>query len=208
MELKTLTVQDFVTAAASEAPTPGGGAVAAVTAATGAALAEMVANLTIGKKGYEDVKDVMVDLQQRAQVIRERSLELAQADADAFGLFMNALALPKETDEEKAIRKEALQNAYKSAGSVPFEIGELANQIFDLADIAVQQGNTNLVTDGAIAAINARAAVRAAFLNVRINLMGIKDEAFNKEMREKMEAIESQIDAREQAIVNACNLYS
>ncbi|MBP6923074.1 cyclodeaminase/cyclohydrolase family protein [Veillonella sp. YH-vei2232] len=206
MELKTLTVQDFVTAAASEAPTPGGGAVAAVTAATGAALAEMVANLTIGKKGYEDVKDVMVDLQQRAQVIRERSLELAQADADAFGLFMNALALPKETDEEKAIRKEALQNAYKSAGSVPFEIGELANQIFDLADIAVQQGNTNLVTDGAIAAINARAAVRAAFLNVRINLMGIKDEAFNKEMREKMEAIESQIDAREQAIVNACNL--
>lgn len=206
MELKTLTVQDFVTAAASEAPTPGGGAVAAVTAATGAALAEMVANLTIGKKGYEDVKDVMVDLQQRAQVIRERSLELAQADADAFGLFMNALALPKETDEEKAIRKEALQNAYKSAGSVPFEIGELANQIFDLADIAVQQGNTNLVTDGAIAAINARAAVRAAFLNVRINLMGIKDEAFNKEMREKMEAIESQINAREQAIVNACNL--
>lgn len=206
MELKTLTVQDFVTAAASEAPTPGGGAVAAVTAATGAALAEMVANLTIGKKGYEDVKDVMVDLQQRAQVIRERSLELAQADADAFGLFMNALALPKETDEEKAIRKEALQNAYKSAGSVPFEIGELANQIFDLADIAVQQGNTNLVTDGAIAAINARAAVRAAFLNVRINLMGIKDEAFNKEMREKMEAIESQIDAREQAIINACNL--
>ena len=206
MELKTLTGQDFVTAAASEAPTPGGGAVAAVTAATGAALAEMVANLTIGKKGYEDVKDVMVDLQQRAQVIRERSLELAQADADAFGLFMNALALPKETDEEKAIRKEALQNAYKSAGSVPFEIGELANQIFDLADIAVQQGNTNLVTDGAIAAINARAAVRAAFLNVRINLMGIKDEAFNKEMREKMEAIESQIDAREQAIVNACNL--
>ena len=206
MELKTLSVQDFVTAAASEAPTPGGGAVAAVTAATGAALAEMVANLTIGKKGYEDVKDVMVDLQQRAQVIRERSLELAQADADAFGLFMNALALPKETDEEKAIRKEALQNAYKSAGSVPFEIGELANQIFDLADIAVQQGNTNLVTDGAIAAINARAAVRAAFLNVRINLMGIKDEAFNKEMREKMEAIESQIDAREQAIVNACNL--
>ncbi len=206
MELKTLTVQDFVTAAASEAPTPGGGAVAAVTAATGAALAEMVANLTISKKGYEDVKDVMVDLQQRAQVIRERSLELAQADADAFGLFMNALALPKETDEEKAIRKEALQNAYKSAGSVPFEIGELANQIFDLADIAVQQGNTNLVTDGAIAAINARAAVRAAFLNVRINLMGIKDEAFNKEMREKMEAIESQIDAREQAIVNACNL--
>lgn len=206
MELKTLTVQDFVTAAASEAPTPGGGAVAAVTAATGAALAEMVANLTIGKKGYEDVKDVMVDLQQRAQVIRERSLELAQADADAFGLFMNALALPKETDEEKAIRKEALQNAYKSAGSVPFEIGELANQIFDLADIAVQQGNTNLVTDGAIAAINARAAVRAAFLNVRINLMGIKDEAFSKEMREKMEAIESQIDAREQAIVNACNL--
>ena len=206
MELKTLTVQDFVTAAASEAPTPGGGAVAAVTAATGAALVEMVANLTIGKKGYEDVKDVMVDLQQRAQVIRERSLELAQADADAFGLFMNALALPKEMDEEKAIRKEALQNAYKSAGSVPFEIGELANQIFDLADIAVQQGNTNLVTDGAIAAINARAAVRAAFLNVRINLMGIKDEAFNKEMREKMEAIESQIDAREQAIVNACNL--
>ena len=201
MKLVEQRVIDFVAATASKEATPGGGAIAALTAATGAALAEMVANLTFGKKGYEAVQSEMEALQAKAQAIRERMLELSQADADVFNIFMNALGLSKNTDEEKAERTAAIQQAYKDAAMVPFEIGELAYQIFDLAELASQKGNQNLITDGIIAAINARAAVKAAFLNVRINLSGIKDENFVSDVSAKMQAIEKDLDAKEAAII-------
>ena len=201
MKLVEQRVIDFVAATASKEPTTGGGAIAALTAATGAALAEMVANLTFGKKGYEAVQTEMEVLQAKAEEIRNRMLELSQADADVFNIFMNALGLPKNTDEEKAARTAAIQQAYKDAAMVPFEIGELANQIFDLAELASRKGNQNLITDGIIAAINARAAVKSAFLNVRINLSGIKDESFVAELISKMYAIEKDLDDKESAII-------
>ena len=201
MKLVEQRVIDFVAAIASKEPTPGGGAIAALTAATGAALAEMVANLTFGKKGYEEIQDEMEELQAKAEAIRERMLELSQADADVFNIFMNALGLPKNTDEEKTARTAAIQQAYKDAAMVPFEIGELANQIFDLAELASRKGNQNLITDGIIAAINARAAVKSAFLNVRINLSGIKDESFVAELTSKMYAIEKDLDVKESSII-------
>ena len=201
MKLVEQRVVDFVAATASKEPTPGGGAIAALTAATGAALAEMVANLTFGKKGYEEVQSEMEELQTKAEAIRNRMLELSQADADVFNIFMNALGLPKNTDEEKAARTAAIQQAYKDAAMVPFEIGELANQIFDLAELASRKGNQNLITDGIIAAINARAAVKSAFLNVRINLSGIKDESFVAELTSKMYAIEKDLDVKESSII-------
>ena len=201
MKLVEQRVIDFVAATASKEPTPGGGAIAALTAATGAALAEMVANLTFGKKGYEAVQTEMEALQAKAEEIRNRMLELSQADADVFNIFMKALGLPKNTNEEKAIRTAAIQQAYKDAAMVPFEIGELANQIFDLAELASCKGNQNLITDGIIAAINARAAVKSAFLNVRINLSGIKDESFVEELTSKMYAIEKDLDVKESSII-------
>ena len=201
MKLVEQRVIDFVAATASKEPTPGGGAIAALTAATGAALAEMVANLTFGKKGYEAVQPEMEELQAKAEAIRKRMLELSQADADVFNIFMNSLGLPKNTDEEKAARTAAIQQAYKDAAMVPFEIGELANQIFDLAELASRKGNQNLITDGIIAAINARAAVKSAFLNVRINLSGIKDESFVAELTSKMYAIEKDLDVKESSII-------
>jgi len=197
MNLVEQRVVDFVAATASKEPTPGGGAIAALTAATGAALAEMVANLTFGKKGYEEVQTEMEELQAKAEAIRNRMLELSQADADVFNIFMNALGLPKNTDEEKATRTAAIQQAYKDAAMVPFEIGELAYQIFDLAELASKKGNQNLITDGIIAAI----AVKAAFLNVRINLSGIKDESFVTDITTKMKAIETGLDDKEAAII-------
>ena len=202
MKLVEQRVIDFVAATASKEPTPGGGAIAALTGATGAALAEMVANLTFGKKGYEEVQSEMEELQTKAEAIRNRMLELSQADADVFNIFMNALGLPKNTDEEKATRTAAIQHAYKDAAMVPFEIGELAYQIFDLAELASKKGNQNLITDGIIAAINARAAVKAAFLNVRINLSGIKDEAFVANVSAKMNSIEQDLDTKEAAIIS------
>lgn len=202
MKLVEQRVIDFVAATASKEPTPGGGAIAALTAATGAALAEMVANLTFGKKGYEEVQTEMEELQVKAEAIRNRMLELSQADADVFNIFMDALGLPKNTDEEKATRTAAIQQAYKDAAMVPFEIGELAYQIFDLAELASRKGNQNLITDGIIAAINARAAVKAAFLNVRINLSGIKDEAFVANVTAKMNAIEQDLDTKEATVIS------
>ena len=202
MNLVEQRVIDFVAATASKEPTPGGGAIAALTGATGAALAEMVANLTFGKKGYEEVQSEMEELQTKAEAIRNRMLELSQADADVFNIFMNALGLPKNTDEEKIARIAAIQQAYKDAAMVPFEIGELAYQIFELAELASSKGNQNLITDGIIAAINARAAVKAAFLNVRINLSGIKDEAFVANVTAKMNDIEQDLDTKEAAIIS------
>lgn len=202
MNLVEQRVIDFVAATASKEPTPGGGAIAALTGATGAALAEMVVNLTFGKKGYEEVQSEMEELQTKAKAIRNRMLELSQADADVFNIFMNALGLPKNTDEEKVARTAAIQQAYKDAAMVPFEIGELAYQIFDLAELASRKGNQNLITDGIIAAINARAAVKAAFLNVRINLSGIKDEAFVANVTAKMNDIEQDLDTKEAAIIS------
>ena len=202
MNLVEQRVIDFVAATASKEPTPGGGAIAALTGATGAALAEMVANLTFGKKGYEEVQSEMEELQTKAEAIRNRMLELSQADADVFNIFMNALGLPKNTDEEKIARTAAIQQAYKDAAMVPFEIGELAYQIFELAELASSKGNQNLITDGIIAAINARAAVKAAFLNVRINLSGIKDEAFVANVTAKMNSIEQDLDTKEAAIIS------
>lgn len=202
MNLVEQRVIDFVAATASKEPTPGGGAIAALTGATGAALAEMVANLTFGKKGYEEVQSEMEELQTKAEAIRNRMLELSQADADVFNIFMNALGLPKNTDEEKIARTAAIQQAYKDAAMVPFEIGELAYQIFELAELASSKGNQNLITDGIIAAINARAAVKAAFLNVRINLSGIKDEAFVANVSAKMNSIEQDLDTKEAAIIS------
>ncbi len=202
MKLVEQSVIDFVGATASKEPTPGGGAIAALTAATGAALAEMVANLTCNKKGYEDVQSDMEYLRVQAEAVRERMLVLAQADTDVFNVFMNALGLPKDTDEEKAKRTAAIQKAYKDAAMVPFEIGNVAAKIFALAELAVRKGNQNLITDGIIAAINARAAVKAAFLNVRINLSGIQDTAYVTELESQMERIESDLDVKEAAIVN------
>ena len=199
MDLLTSSVKDFVAATASKEPTPGGGAIAALTAATGAALAEMVANLTFDKKGYEDVQEEMHLLQQKAGFIREKALSLA--DANVFNLFMDALALPKNTDEEKLARTAAIQQAYKDAANVPLEIGMISYEIFDLAYVAATKGNQNLITDGIIAAINARAAVKAAFLNVRINISGIKDESYVADLKAQMNQIESELDEKEASVL-------
>ena len=177
MDLLTSSVKDFVAATASKEPTPGGGAIAALTAATGAALAEMVANLTFDKKGYEDVQEEMHLLQQKAAFIREKALSLAQA------------------------RTAAIQQAYKDAANVPLEIGMISYEIFDLAYVAATKGNQNLITDGIIAAINARAAVKAAFLNVRINISGIKDERYVADLKAQMNQIESELDEKEASVL-------
>ena len=119
---------------------------------------------------------------------------------------MAAFKLPKETDEDKKARSAAIQEATKGAALVPYHIGELANELLPLAEAVIVKGNQNAVTDGAVATMNARTAVHSAFLNVKINLGSIKDEAFVADLNQKMAAIEEAIDAKEQSLLQKVNL--
>lgn len=206
MELKHLTVKDFMAETASSSPAPGGGSVAALNAASAASLIAMVAKLTLGKEKYAAVQEEMAVVDEKASALQAQFVNLIDEDSDAFNKIMAAFKLPKETDEEKAARTEAIQAATKEAALIPFKVGELANELFCLAEAVIQRGNSNAVTDGAVAAMNARVAVKGAFLNVKINLGGIKDEAFVADLVEKMSAIESELDAKEAALLGQVNL--
>lgn len=204
--LRSLSVSDFINETGSSSPAPGGGSIAALNAASAAALIEMVASLTIGKEKYAAHEAEMVAVQKQAAALKEEFLQFIDEDSQSFNKIMAAFKLPKESEAEKALRTEAIQTATKGAALVPFKVGEKAGELFALAQAVIERGNPNAVTDGAVAAMNARVAVKGAFLNVKINLSSIKDEAFVADLQEKMEALEATLDAKEQALLGKVNL--
>lgn len=206
MELKKLTVEDFIQETSSSSPAPGGGSIAALNAASSAALIEMVAHLTIGKEKYAVVEEEMKGVAAKAGELKNKFLALIDEDSNAFNKIMAAFKMPKDTEEAKKVRHEAIQEATKGAALVPFTVGKTADELFALAEAVIERGNSNAVTDGAVAAMNARAAVRGAFLNVKINLGSIKDEAFVADLQKKMAEIEDSVDAKEQALLGKVNL--
>lgn len=205
-DLKDLTVEGFVDVTASDAPAPGGGSVSALAGALAAALAEMVANLTVGKAKYAEVEEEMKELAAAGAALRKELVEDIQKDSTAFDLYMAGIKMPKETEEEKAARREAMQNGLKAAAQVPLSVAEAALKIFPIAEAVVSRGNTNAVTDGLVAAMMARTAVIGAGLNVKINLGSIKDEAFTAELAAKVKSLEEQAIACEQKILKASEL--
>ena len=205
-DLKNLSVEEFAAVTASDAPAPGSGSVSALAGALGAALAEMVANLTVGKAKYAEVEDEMKELSAKGAEIRSELIAGIQKDTESFTMYMNALGMPKDTDEQKAVRREAMQNGLKEAAKVPLEVAETAAKIFPIAEAVVKRGNTNAVTDGLVASMMARTAVIGALFNVKINLGSIKDEAFVADMAAKVKALEELAITSEQAILKACEL--
>ena len=201
MELHNASVLDFIRDLGSSAPAPGGGSVAAINGATAAALIEMVANLTIGSAKYEAVHEEMKSIQQKMCEVKEEFVYYINKDSEAFMELMASYKLPKETEEEKAFRKAEIQRTTKQAALVPYEIGKLAYTLLPLTETVIVKGNTNAITDGMIAAINARAAVKSAFLNVKINLGSIQDAEFVKQLADSMEEIEAVLDAEEQRLL-------
>ena len=199
-------VKDFLKETASDAPVPGGGSIAAMSGATSAALTAMVANLTIGKKKYEMVEESMKGIQQRVTQSQNQLIELIDEDAESFNGVMACFKMPKETDEEKAARKEAIQQATKIAAQVPLNIAETVMSLMDDIETVVKSGNSNAVTDGAVAAMMARTAVMSALYNVKINLGGIKDEAYVEEMTQKVKELEEAAQTREKAILEQVKL--
>ena len=183
---QSLPVDQLLEATASKEPVPGGGAIAAMTAASAAALVEMVANLTIGKKGYDDVQIVMTSIRDKAQTLRKRYLKGINEDAKAFDGVIRAVRLPKDTPNRTAI----VQQSFVDAATIPFELGKDIFVLLQLAEQTVRYGNAWVITDGAIAAMNARAAMRSAFYSVRINLNYIKDQQFVQTMMQEILDIE------------------
>ena len=181
-KLTDLTSKDFLTALASSAPAPGGGGGAAMAGALAAALASMVANLTIGKEKFAAQECEVKALLQEAEQVRQDLLALVEDDAAVFNSFMACYKLPKATDAEKAARTAAIRKAAKQAAEVPLAIARASYKVLQLAHRLVIIGNPGVITDGACSALLARAALRCAEYNVRINLGLTKDEAYNEQV--------------------------
>ena len=183
------TVVDFLDALASSEPVPGGGSGAALGGALGAALVSMVCNLTIGKKGYEDVGDALQKVREQSEAIRLELPKLLEADTQVYGRVMAAYRLPRKTDEQKAARTEAMQAALKDAAQVPLQIAERCARVVDLALPAAEMGNEWAVSDAGVGALLAEAAMHAALLNVYINLSSIRNQVFVTQTKARIEQI-------------------
>lgn len=189
MKLVDKPVSHFLDELASNAPAPGGGSVAALSGALGAALVSMVCNLTLGKRGYEEVQDEIQDLLAQAEALRKELTDLLEADVAAYTAYSQAAKLPRETEEQKAVRAEAMQNALKNATLVPLRIAEAAVKVMDLCMPVAEKGNKFAVSDAGVAVLMAEASLRSAALNVLINLGTLKDEAFVAEKRQQLDSL-------------------
>lgn len=188
--MKNMTIEAFAQLTASNKPVPGGGSISALAGALAAALAEMVAGLTIGKKKYAEVEDEMKAVVAPMRKLQEQLLLDIQRDSESFDLYMQALTLPKETEEEKAARTAAMQEGLKAAVKVPLSVANAAYEILPVAELMVNKGNQTAVTDALVATMLARTAALGALFNVKINLQSIKDEAFVAETSKEVEALE------------------
>ncbi|HAS73922.1 MAG TPA: methenyltetrahydrofolate cyclohydrolase [Clostridiales bacterium UBA8960] len=204
--LKDLGLQAFINQLESSEPVPGGGSVAALSSALASALAAMVANLTVGKKNYEDVSDKMVVLASRMSAHKQVFVDMIDKDANSFDSVMKAYKLPKDTEEEKAQRTLSIQEGMKYAASVPLEVAEKTAQLFDDIAELVELGNKNAQTDALVAAMMARTAILSALYNVKINLGSIKDEAYVEDMKKRVAQLESLAISREKEILALSDL--
>ncbi len=179
-------LKGYTDALASGQPAPGGGSAAALVGALGAALNSMVANFTVGKEKFAAVEEEVQRLLSRSEELRRALERLTQADTEAYGQVAAAQKMPRETDEEKAARREAMQKALKAAAEVPREAVKAAYGIVEISAELVGKGNPNLITDVGVAAKFAVAAMECAALNVEINLAYIKDESYNDACRREL----------------------
>lgn len=181
-KLINLTCRGFAEETSRESPAPGGGSISAYMGALGAALGAMVANLSSHKPGWDAKWEYFSQWAEKGQDVMSELLHLVDEDTDSFNKIMDALGMPKSSDEQKAVRSAALQEATLYATEVPLKTMKAAFKVFEIVKAMAQDGNPNSVSDAGVGALAARAAVRGAFLNVRINAAGLKD-------RQKAEAL-------------------
>jgi len=191
----------FADETASESPAPGGGSISAYVGALGAALATMVANLSSHKRGWDDRWEEFSDAAERGQRIKDALLRTVDEDTDAFTLIMDAFGMPKNTPEEKAARKAAIQAGTRKAMEVPFKVMQLAFESLPLLRQMVETGNPNSVTDAGVGALCARAAVRGAYMNIQVNASGLDDKEFVAQILAEGLKMEEQAESMEREII-------
>ncbi len=200
--VKNQSIQEFLDQLASSAPTPGGGGAAALMGAMGAALTSMVCNLTIGKEKYKDVEAEMQETLNKAEDLRSRLTDMIAADVEVFDKLMGSYGLPKETEEEKAARSEAIQSALREATDVPLECARACADVIAVSRSAAEKGNLNVISDAGVSVMAAYAALKSAALNVYINAGSIKDKAFAEERLAELEKIMASADKDTDQIYN------
>jgi len=179
------TVSQFLDELASNSPAPGGGSVAALAGAVGAALSSMVCNLTVGKKKYVDVQDEIKAILEQTELLRKEMTQLIDRDTEAFNAVMAAFGLPKGTESEQAKRSAAIQEATKAATLIPLSVMRACEKALLHARAVAQKGNKNSASDAGVAALMLQASCAGASLNVRINLSGLKDADFVQQIVEQ-----------------------
>ena len=199
--MRNMTINEFAKIVASESPVPGGGSIAALCGALSAALSEMVANLTVGKKKYAECKEEMTEIINEASLLREKLLNYIEEDSLAYNKVVQAYKLPKESEEEKVFRILKIEEGLKIAASVPLKVAETSFEIFPLVEAVVKRGNKSSVTDALVGAMMARTGVLSALLNIRINLDSIKDDEFVKELKAKADFLENETNTYEKKIL-------
>ncbi|MBT3879505.1 MAG: cyclodeaminase/cyclohydrolase family protein [Candidatus Scalindua sp.] len=204
--LSKLTIKEFLEKIALESPTPGGGSVAALSASLAASLTEMVANLTIEKKGYGDVEEEMKVVAQDAFQLRSKLVSAIDKDSNAYNDVVTATKLPGDTEAEKRYREEMIQRSLKQATLVPMTVAEDAIRVMELAGKTVAKGNKNTISDGAVGIMVARTAVLSALYNVKINLRAIKDKAFIDKISKQVKELEQSALQKEKELLSNINL--
>lgn len=198
---KELTINQFTANLASDTPVPGGGSASALAGAAAVSLVAMVASLTTGKAGYEEYWDDMKKIQIKMEEYRLFFLEAMDKDAASYAEVMECYKLPKNTEDERKIRIKSIQDTLYKAAVVPLEIAEKAAEVFNYAREVVKNGNKNAASDGAVAALMARTAVKGALNNVAINAASIKDLGRKTQLLDRVRALDDEADIMERKVL-------
>jgi glutamate formiminotransferase / formiminotetrahydrofolate cyclodeaminase len=194
--LAKMNLREFCNETLSDSPAPGGGSVAALMGALGASLGGMVANLSAGKRGWDDKLEYFSNWAVKAQQLKDELLSLVDEDTAAFNKVMDAFALPKESAEEKAARAAAIEQATKYAAEVPLKVMETASKSYALLAEMAERGNPASISDVGVGVLATRACIEGAALNVKINLAQLKDEKFKASLLKRIEQISTDSDTQ------------
>jgi formiminotetrahydrofolate cyclodeaminase len=198
--LADLSIKNYLMKTASGDPVPGGGSSAALNAALSAALIEMVAQLTVGRKNFESVDAEMREVAEKASALRQKLIQDIDRDSDAYAQVLRAFQMSKATGEQKAERARTIQEAYRQAALVPLGVARDAVALMELGRTVIAKGNPNAASDGAAGVLAAHMAARTAVYNVKINLGSIKDGKFVSELSGEADRIAAEADAKEKEI--------
>jgi formiminotetrahydrofolate cyclodeaminase len=198
-------LQSYLDRLAAKEPIPGGGSVAALTGALAAGLLSMVANFTVGKEKYQAVEAEVGRILLEAESLRAQLGRSTEEDSEAYAFVSSAYALPKATDEEKAARSAAIQDALRQAVQIPVQVALACHRVIELSCDLVDKGNPGLVSDVGVAVVLAQAALHSAVLNVEVNLGGIKDAAFSQALAEQVEPLLGEVPEMVETVLDRVN---